>query len=503
MKRLSVVFEITIGSMLLIGMQSTHTIALTPTELNQLARSSTVRIDRGESWGSGVIIKHEGSAYTVLTANHVVLKPDTYTILTVDGQHHPLQYSTVKKLPGVDLAILQFTSNQRYRVVPLGDSTRIRTGANCYVAGFPKTSAQMAVAQAVYQLTSGQVEANATHPLADGYGMYYTNDTRAGMSGGPVFNDKGELIAIHGRSLSQFISTRGIDPKSGQKIAFNFGVPVNTFLTLVPKVDLKLVFRAAKPFEQRQTAEDYYVLGLEQYGRGYYQKAGAYFTQAIAANPNFAPAYQKHGLLPNISPEVESIFFADADLSQLTVTEMVKKYAQSKGIQLDFGSGTYPEIQAAMRKLEVALVNEKADVASLQRSLQDFNQAIRLTPNDALNYLYRGQTLISLQNREASLADFNRAIRLDPTFTEPYLWRAALRTNIDPRGALADIEQALRLNPKLMHAYVQRALVRIIVGDRQGAIADLQTNVDFFQSENDLVSAQVFKMLVEKLRALP
>jgi regulator of sirC expression with transglutaminase-like and TPR domain len=68
---------------------------------------------------------------------------------------------------------------------------------------------------------------------------------------------------------------------------------------------------------------------------------------------------------------------------------------------------------------------------------------------------------------------------------------------------LTDIEQALRLNPKLMQAYVQRALVRIIVGDRQGAIADLQTTVDFFQSENDLVSAQAFGMLLEKLRALP
>jgi hypothetical protein len=54
-----------------------------------------------------------------------------------------------------------------------------------------------------------------------------------------------------------------------------------------------------------------------------------------------------------------------------------------------------------------------------------------------------------------------------------------------------------------MQAYTQRALVRVIIGDRQGAIADLQTNVNFFQSENDLVSAQVFKMLVEKLRALP
>jgi regulator of sirC expression with transglutaminase-like and TPR domain len=94
-------------------------------------------------------------------------------------------------------------------------------------------------------------------------------------------------------------------------------------------------------------------------------------------------------------------------------------------------------------------------------------------------------------------------VRLEPTLTDPYLWCAALRTKIDPRGVLADIEQALRLNPKLMHAHVQRALVRIIIGDRQGAIADLQTTVDFFQSENDLVSAQTFRMLLEKLRALP
>jgi regulator of sirC expression with transglutaminase-like and TPR domain len=94
-------------------------------------------------------------------------------------------------------------------------------------------------------------------------------------------------------------------------------------------------------------------------------------------------------------------------------------------------------------------------------------------------------------------------VRLKPTFTEPYLWCAALRTKIDPRGALADIEQALRLNPNVMRAYAQRALVRIMVGDRQGAIADLQTTINFFQSENDLVSAQTFRMLLEKLRALP
>jgi hypothetical protein len=70
-------------------------------------------------------------------------------------------------------------------------------------------------------------------------------------------------------------------------------------------------------------------------------------------------------------------------------------------------------------------------------------------------------------------------VRLEPILTEPYVWRAALRTKKDPQGALADIDQALRLNLKLMQAYVQRALVRIIVSDRQGAIADSQTTVDF------------------------
>jgi serine protease Do len=45
----------------------------------------------------------------------------------------------VKQLPGVDLAVLTFTSEQSYAVAKLGDSAAAARGTNCYVTGFPGT----------------------------------------------------------------------------------------------------------------------------------------------------------------------------------------------------------------------------------------------------------------------------------------------------------------------------------------------------------------------------
>ena len=64
-------------------------------------------------------------------------------------------------------------------------------------AGFPL--ATTAITASIYNFTEGKVTANANRPLAGGYSLVYSNNTLPGMSGGPVFNDAGETIAIHGK----------------------------------------------------------------------------------------------------------------------------------------------------------------------------------------------------------------------------------------------------------------------------------------------------------------
>jgi serine protease Do len=72
----------------------------------------------------------------------------------------------------------------------------------------------------------------------NGYDMAYTNVTRAGMSGGPVFDAAGRIVAIHGKgdreSQNPDEAAAGIVSTS-QKTGFNLGIPIQTFLNLRPK----------------------------------------------------------------------------------------------------------------------------------------------------------------------------------------------------------------------------------------------------------------------------
>jgi serine protease Do len=90
------------------------TAALSAIQVNEIAQKVTVLIV-GQAPGSGVIIKREGNTYTVLTARHVVATPDEYDIIASDGKRFKLDFKTVKSLPGVDLAVLTFTSDANTR----------------------------------------------------------------------------------------------------------------------------------------------------------------------------------------------------------------------------------------------------------------------------------------------------------------------------------------------------------------------------------------------------
>lgn len=63
--------------------------------------------------------------------------------------------------------------------------------------------------------------------------MVYTNVTRAGMSGGPVFNDDGKVVGIHGLAEGREVVLPGYQgDRSVIKAGFNLGIPINTFVRL-------------------------------------------------------------------------------------------------------------------------------------------------------------------------------------------------------------------------------------------------------------------------------
>jgi hypothetical protein len=181
--------------------------ALTPAEV---AQQITVRIG-GANTGSGVIIEHEGNNYTVVTNWHVVQEKGNYTVFTQDGKQYSI--NQIKQLPNVDLAIFQFTSNQNYQVAEKGDSDQITLGKNIYVAGFPQGTSDI-------QFLSGAISSIKKKP-ENGYALVYTVNAFPGMSGGPIIDEKGKLVGIHGRA----------ETRPDTNATTVLGIPLKTYLS--------------------------------------------------------------------------------------------------------------------------------------------------------------------------------------------------------------------------------------------------------------------------------
>ncbi|WP_413166043.1 S1C family serine protease [Capilliphycus salinus ALCB114379] len=178
-----------------------------PASMSEMARQVTVRIFANRSVGSGVIINRSGQGYTVVTNAHVVGNHSgSFMILTADGQMHGGRL--VSSSRHLDVAVLQFNSSGSHQVAKIGNSSGVRVGESVMAAGFPNwlntTPGKMQDTRdwgnRPFQLTQGQVGMVPNRSLVEGYQLGYTNDIRSGMSGGPVFNQRGELIGINGRS---------------------------------------------------------------------------------------------------------------------------------------------------------------------------------------------------------------------------------------------------------------------------------------------------------------
>ncbi len=245
--------KLTVEEINSIAKQTTVLIAprLTKAELKDLLNRKPVA-----RWtvGSGVIIAKEGKTYYVLTVTHnfsqeQVSKDAEYGILTSDKKVHQVtkindgrectnrfleaiknkKVETAlvrfgcfdnKKINGYDLAIVSFESQKNYPVASLGDASKLQEEDIVYISGWPKIEAEPKLKldgnmqldsegkiickdpapERQRRLAWGPLKASIPVTEKDnGYGLYYTDYTRPGMSGGPVFNTGGEVVGIHGR----------------------------------------------------------------------------------------------------------------------------------------------------------------------------------------------------------------------------------------------------------------------------------------------------------------
>ncbi len=420
--------------------------AISPIEIEKIAKATSVKIEYqtidGKIEGSGFIIKKQGNTYTVITNAHVLNCTNcTYTIRTVDNRSYKIPAKNIDSFrdkSDLDVASVKFNSNYNYTAVIIGDSNKLKIRDRVYTTGFPHT-------KSVFSFNNGIIKASSGKRLEGdrgGYTIIYNAFTAKGMSGSGVFNDQGQVVAIHGSGDKYVKNTyKQNDEFVGRKVGLNGGIPIKWLLNITQDKSLQIP----------STADDFFILGFNRYVEpdeenvvGSRREALTFLSKAITLRPDYEAAYFSRGYV----------------LSQLDYfKESLSDY--NKYIEIDpYYANTYNN----MALIKADNFNEYSS------ALSDFNKAISLNPNEFVFYLNRG----SLKRRKildypGALDDLNKAILLEPEFPACYFIRGNIKyfgLN-DLSGAVSDYDQAISLNKNFAEAHHNRGLLRNNLNDKR------------------------------------
>lgn len=496
-------------------------------ELDRIAEEITVRIDCPNGNGSGVIIAKQNGLFTknyyILTAYHVVDEAVKYQVVTPDGRRHSVDYGTVKRLPGVDLAVLEFTSNQTYRVASLASNSLFNKDDWNFVcvSGWPisnnnadKPSRLFSVGEIIRPNSIELVRKNSSS-LTDGYEMVYYNITAGGVSGGPILDIDGQVVGIHGRADGEETIDQAGERRPIQ-LGYSFGVPINKFLGMTSQIGVKVgELKIDYPVLPNRLSDEKSVLSQEKSTRnilnlviavfkikhldtfndpieltnyanrlwriGDYENALAALNIAIKIQPKLYHAWYLRGLVLHSQQR----FPFNKQKSKPTNQEILASFSIATIIE--------PKFSPAWRWQGIFL----QELERYEEALLSINKGLEIDSNDNRLYLLKGQVLIAQERYKEAIEAYDQSIKLQPNGLA-YFGRGLLisRYMKDLEGARDDYTKAIDINPDFFKAYEQRGVVRSELGDTQGALDDY---TEAIKLEPDYAEAYVGRGIVHFL----
>jgi serine protease Do len=181
----------------------------TPRQIAEKSMPAIVSVRTKNSLGTGFIVRKDGWIATNL---HVLGGASEVVVTLADKRELPV-VSIVSRDAPHDLVILQVEA-KGLPVLPLGDSDRVRPGDPVVAIGHP-----LGLEETV---TNGLV--SAVRRESELEFLQISAPIAPGSSGGPLFNEQGEVIGVATAIL-----------RGGQNL--NFGLPVNYVKDLVKKPD--------------------------------------------------------------------------------------------------------------------------------------------------------------------------------------------------------------------------------------------------------------------------
>ena len=171
--------------------------------------------------GSGFVISSNAECSYILTNYHVINDVSDITVFFADGTSYDA--TLVGGEPDNDIAVLQVDAGN-LQTVTLGDSDALNVGQEVYAIGNP-------LGELTFTFTGGYVSAkDRSVTMSDGTVMnMLQTDTaiNSGNSGGPLFNEYGEVIGIVSAKLSSSSSSEATVEGLG------FAIPINDVKDMV------------------------------------------------------------------------------------------------------------------------------------------------------------------------------------------------------------------------------------------------------------------------------
>jgi Tfp pilus assembly protein PilF/S1-C subfamily serine protease len=449
--------------------------AKTPTEIDSIAKSMTVLISGSEGQGSGVIIHKQGNIYTAITAAHV-FKSNNYQIITADDRQHSLVASSIRKASGdIDLAVFKFQATASYPVAKIGNSSGLSGGSDIYVAGFPAST--RTITASVFVFRRGEVSANSSKVFTGGYSLIYSNNTLPGMSGGPVLNNEGELVAIHGKG-----DREESDSGLGAKTGFNLGIPIERFLTIAKTLGVPLEIA---PTVARAVGggEDALAAGLQKERQNDYRGALIEYDRAIALDPRYADAYVGRGFAKSKLGENSSAI-GDFSTAIALNPKSARAYQNRGTMYLEFKDWEYA-IRDFDRAIDIDTNYAEAYIgrgvareswpSSKTGGMADLNMAIILAPKSALAHRSRAAAKLDTEDYRGAVEDYTKAMSLSTNTAVDLEGRGMAKAKLkDYSGAISDYVAAIKIAPDRASSFYQRGLAKFELNDRNGAVQDLK-----------------------------
>ena len=245
-----------------------------------------------------------------------------------------------------------------------------------------------------------------------------------------------------------------------------------------------------------------------------YQKAIAYYTEALEQKPDLLEAYVNRGIIYNdidkvdealknyniaiqLSPNHTEAYYnrgfayldkADLDSAIADFTKIIELEPEQAGayyfrgilyfIKEDFDRGIQDCNKAIQLNPDDADVynargiayGEKAD---FDNAIRDYTEAIQLKPDDADVYNARGNAYGEKADFDNAIRDYTEAIQLKPDDADAYNNRGnAYGEKSDFDNAIKDFDKAIQLQPDYVDAYNNRGNTYSEKGDFDNAIKD-------------------------------